>query len=73
MRHVIRVLLLGALVALVALATTSGAWADQSYTDPNGDGGVTICPDQDVVSPAGQTSAGYQVAQQANRQIKVLV
>ena len=36
MKNVLRFLLLGALLAL-ALAT--GAWADQSYTDANGDGG----------------------------------
>lgn len=59
MRHVIRVLLLGALVALVALATTSGAWADQSYTDPNGDGGVGT--DITSVTVRNDTAGGISI------------
>ncbi len=43
MKNVLRILLLG---VLLALASATGAWADQSYTDANGDGG----PGTDVTS-----------------------
>lgn len=54
MRRVLRILLLG---ALLALAATSAALADQSYTDANGDGG----PGTDITGVTVRSDASGKV------------